>query len=325
MSKNYISEVIKQFAKQRYSRQTEEKVQHWITDGEHQAEKDKKLYEFWQSLNTEADDSVHKSFQEVTNKLNIQTERKRTMRLNPLTIAAILIPLVFILGVAVYYIATPDRNLITVSVAYGERKELILPDQSVVWLNSGSSVKYPKEFTDGVRKVRLSGEAYFSVVRDTLRQFVVETGQLDVRVLGTEFNVTAYQEDSSVTASVHTGKVQAVMPRGKACVLVASQQLVYDKSNRKYRVEDLAACDVSAWRDGKLLFEKKKLTEILKVLERTYNVKIEADKALPADHKLYTIKFVHSENVEQIIGILGNMAGFEYHVEGKKIKLSKVL
>ncbi len=324
MSKNYFSDIIKKFVNHRYSPKTEEKIQRWIIEEEHRAEKDEEIRNFWQSLDFEPDKSVYKALDEVNKKLNVDTRKKKFISTRFFRVAAVLIPFLFIAGLIVYFTEIRDKTIV-VYVPYGEQQKIILPDQSTVWLNSGSTIRYSETFAKNNRTVYLSGEAYFSIVRDTLNRFTVETENLNIQVLGTEFNVTAYPEDSTIVTSVTMGKVQVLMQKNKECFLTASQRIIYDKSTFGYAVDSVVAGNVSTWRSGELIFEKKTLPEILKVLERTYDVTIEMDYALSDDKKLYTVKFVQQENIEQIMNVLGEMIGFSHTTEKQIIKIKKTL
>jgi len=321
MSKNYFSDIIKQFVKHRYPQKTEEKVQQWIVNDKNLTEKNEEIYDFWQSLDLEADESVYESLDAVNRKLDIKPYKKKPINIF-LKIAAVLIPFICIIGFAVY-MSEPDT--ITVHVPYGEKKQITLADGSTVWINSGSTIKYPDKFQKKNRTVYLTGEAYFSVVKDESKRFIVKTEKLSIEVLGTEFNVDAYPEDSLIIAYVAKGKVQVAMRDNKKESLTASQQIIYNKFTSEYKVGSVLDDKISVWKNGNLIFEKKTLSEILKVLERNYNVSFETDTILSADRKLYTVRFVNQENIEQIMSILGEMTGFAYKTDNGHIILHKIL
>lgn len=323
MSKNYFSDIIKQFVRHRYPEETEEKIQGWLINSEHQSEKEKEIRDFWQSLDMDADKPVYESLNAVNKRLGIKPKaQKKSLRPQLTRVAAALIPFILIAG-AIFYMIKPHDKMLTINVPYGEQKQLTLPDESTVWLNSGTTIKYPEKFSNGSRIVQLSGEAYFSVTRNTESAFLVETEKLKVKVLGTEFNVQSYAEDSVVTVSVTKGKVQITAGNKVDHILTTSQKITYNKFSDDYRIDSLNTENTQNWKNRELVFEKRTLEEILKVLERAYNIHFESDKTLSADKNLYTIKFINQESIEQIMDILGEMAGFSYSIDNNNIKLSK--
>ena len=106
-----------------------------------------------------------------------------------------------------------DHLLTEISVNHGEHKQVTLPDGTVVHLNAGTVMRYPTEFTSDIRLVEMEGEAFFNVMRDEGKPFIVRTRQADVKVLGTSFNVKAYQEDELMAVSVRTGKLRWICPK----------------------------------------------------------------------------------------------------------------
>jgi len=320
MSKRYISDIIRRFVNRRYSDKTEEKVQRWMIEDEYRAEKEEEMQNYWKSLDLKADKSVYKSLDEMNRKLNMETKKERTIGKYFLKVAAVLIPLFLVAGMVSYFISSQD-DMVTIHVADGENRKLSLPDNSVVWVNSGSTIKYNKEFAKESRKVYLIGEAFFSVTKDPVRHFIVETGDITVQVLGTEFNMSAYPDDNSITTGVSEGRVQVTVEDKKKVVLTRSLRMIYDKNNAEYKVDTVSINLISPWKEGKLIFEKKTLNEIFNTLERTYAVKV--DNKFVDDKKQYTVKFMNNESIEEIISLLGEMTGFSHTTGGKTIKINK--
>ncbi len=161
-----------------------------------------------------------------------------------------------------------------VSVPAGGKKKLVLPDQTVVWLNATSTLKYRSDFNEDVREVYLDGEGFFDVERDESRPFVVHTKQLTINVLGTEFNVNAYAGDHEVAVNLLSGSVDIAIPDKESVSLLPNQQLVYQKADRQWIKEEVEASRSVWWTTGKLYFNKASLREIMKTLERRFAVEI---------------------------------------------------
>lgn len=150
--------------------------------------------------------------------------------------------------------------------------QVVLADGSKVYLNSESEIRYPTFFAGGERRVFLKGEAFFEVASDTSRPFIVEVGEMDVRVLGTRFNVNAYAPERAIRTTLVSGKVRVSDREDKAAVVLEpGQQAVWKKDGLTTREVDALA--VSAWVDGKFYFEEgMTLEEITEQLQRWYDI-----------------------------------------------------
>ncbi len=191
--------------------------------------------------------------------------------------AAMLLPF---LGVSLYYYLQAERlkslsgaELETVT-AYGVRTQLTLSDGSEVWLNSGSTLVYPKHFTGGKRTVELKGEAYFKVQSDREHRFDVKTPDgITVSAYGTEFNVDAYADAPVVKATLAKGHIRA--GKGNRTIdLAPSEQLVYSRNTQKAEVRKVNLLVETAWKDGKLVFRRTPMEMIAKKLSRHFNVDV---------------------------------------------------
>ena len=177
----------------------------------------------------------------------------------------------------------------TLVVPYGKRSRVVLPDQTEVWLNSGSKLTYPVKFDGDKREVFLQGEALFDVTHDEKRPFFVLTKQIDVRVLGTKFNVSAYDEDSIVQTVLVRGSVELEY-KSKLWGISVNQKIVpgtlavFDTVEKSVNQSLVDTDYFTSWKDGYLILENSQLSEIAKKLSRYYNVRILfGDPALEAE------------------------------------------
>jgi ferric-dicitrate binding protein FerR (iron transport regulator) len=189
-------------------------------------------------------------------------------------------------------------------------------------LNAGSSIRYPASFDGGIRRVRLSGEAYFSVTKDASRPFIVETGHLSVVVLGMEFNVKAYPDETRTTATVNSGKIRMETETVQSYVLTSNRQLSYDSSSKNINIASVNAGDCSGWMDGHLIFDNTSLAEILLTVERKFDVSVRPDSAVDSGSR-YSVKFVQDESLSEVMEILGTVCGFSSRIQGKTVRLTK--
>ncbi len=152
-----------------------------------------------------------------------------------------------------------------------------LTDGSRVTLNADSKIRYPASDHRPLREVFLTGEAFFEVVANPERPFVVRTAALATRVLGTSFSVSAYPDNELARVTVATGRVAVDLPALSTTVLHPNRQLVYDQGNRTLREQAASVANELAWTEGRLVFEGAQLSQVARVLERYYNVTIEFD------------------------------------------------
>jgi ferric-dicitrate binding protein FerR (iron transport regulator) len=164
-----------------------------------------------------------------------------------------------------------------VVVANTQSVEVLLEDGSQVVLNSESKIRYRKHFSGSERKVRLTGEAWFDVARDTLKPFVIDAGSAFVEVLGTSFNVNAYRENPSVEITVKSGVV-ALMPKQDQqdqMVLRAGNSGTYNSRSKELILVPASNPNNISWKTKELYFENAALGEVAVLLERVYQVEIE--------------------------------------------------
>jgi ferric-dicitrate binding protein FerR (iron transport regulator) len=204
-----------------------------------------------------------------------------------------------------------DKNL-RAETGFGETKRIELTDGTVVTLNSRSTLAYPSENDKSLREVILSGEAYFDVAPDPRKPFIVKAGDVEIRVTGTQFNINAYENEEFVTTTLFQGSVSVHTSDGSVQRLDPGQQAVFAKTGKTLNIEQPGKLnEFIEWKTGIIFFNNQPLKEIIKILERTYDVSFSID-----GHELFeiriTARFTSEESVENILDILGESAGFTY-------------
>ncbi|MFR9165109.1 MAG: FecR family protein [Dysgonomonas sp.] len=320
--KNIISKIVGKYLSSRHSSETEEKVQKWLIKDENAEEKESASLDFWDSLEIAPDSKAYSALDKVNHRIGYPSEQQVSIPLYKKLsrIAAVLIPLFIIAGGYLYYQSTRS-NLIEIQVAYGEEKHLFLPDSSEIWINAGSTVKYPKEFKGDKRTVQLDGEAYFSVKKDASKPFIVNTEMLSVAVLGTKFNVKAYTNDEKITTTLTSGKVE-VKSEAQSRILRPNEQLSFDKKTSAINISEIPSNETDAWKSGQLIFTDASLSDVLQTLERHFNITIENNTGISTS-KLYTVKFLKNESLDEILNIMQDVASFSYWEKDGKIMITK--
>ena len=205
----------------------------------------------------------------------------------------------------------------------GQRASAILPDGTQVWLSSGSRIAYSRNFNEVNRDVALSGEAYFDVTRNEKVPFHVNAGELKITVLGTEFNVKAYDDAGSVSATLVRGAIEALTPTG-SYRQSPEQKLVYDRDSGTTQIIDVSdAGKSSSWRQGILYYDSQPLWEIAEDLHRIYGVNV-----VFRDSELSNIKFSGSipdgySNLDTVLRYISIAASLNCRRDEKTVTISK--
>ena len=247
------------------------------------------------------------------------SERKRTkvLRLEILKYAAVFILAFIIGGALIYFTNTRVETQLAyneVIVPYGESAEVILPDSTHVWLNSGTRLSYPTSFMGKNRDVKLTGEAFFDVKHNPQRPFHVFTPALTVEVLGTSFNVEAFEKTDIVNVTLVEGKVNIQDENGKLLTRLApNENARYDVSRNRIYVSQVDTSFYTSWKQGVLMFKDEKLVDIAKRLERWYNVKIVFDEKSVEEIK-FSGSILKNKPIDQILAILKYTSGVDYSI-----------
>lgn len=157
----------------------------------------------------------------------------------------------------------------------GGEYSLVLSDGTVVYLNAMSELRFPVNFVGEKREVELSGEAYFEVQKDASRPFIVRTGGLQIKVLGTEFNVCAYREKKSIKTTLVQGSVElSVQGEGQSVVLRPNQQAKFSKKSGNIKVKEVDVSSYIAWKNGMFDIRDWELEDIMEYLMRWYDINV---------------------------------------------------
>lgn len=190
----------------------------------------------------------------------------------------------------------------------GHTATLKLSDGSMVKLNGGSIILYPKEFSPNrSRQIWLEGEAYLIVTHDESRPFHVNVDELDIRVLGTRFNVKAYRDEEEVTTTLEQGRVKVTSPTSSV-VLNPNEQATYYRNRNRISVKNVIASNYNAWKEGQLIFEQAPLSNILSTLSHKYGVRFRTDSSIDLNRK-YSVNFIASEQLDNILNVISAMSG----------------
>lgn len=214
--------------------------------------------------------------------------------------------------------ATQEIEYHTLEVPIGGEYELKLSDGTHVFLNSGSTLRYPSAFAGNMRQVDLKGEAYFNVAKSTTR-FIVRTDKVDIEVLGTMFNLSAYDQDATIATTLESGKVQLISKTDKRLyALEPGHQLNYDRTSGDVRKEAVDTDLYTSWRRGEFIFRNQALGEILTRLSRWYNFNISYE-----DESIRGMKFTGSaekkRELHYVLRQIELVTNIKFKTEGQQV------
>jgi ferric-dicitrate binding protein FerR (iron transport regulator) len=256
----------------------------------------------------------------------IRKSKIRKQAISMLAYAAVLM-LVFFLGtVFKSTILTPNIPVqyAEIDVTYGQTNHLILFDGTEVWLNSGTKFRYPNRFNSSERNVYVEGEAFFEVTPNKKLPFKVHTGQMEVEVLGTSFNISAYSDDSIQSVVLVEGEVQINNTKGKEIGKLLPGQMALQTPDQGIRVQNVSTSEYTNWKDGVLNFREERLEDLAKKLERWYNIEISFGNEKLKEY-LITGTVLRNKPIDQIIDILEMIAPVEFEYIIKPDKKSELI
>lgn len=226
----------------------------------------------------------------------------------------------------IYESVNPEDNELVYNrliVPYGKRFKIELSDGTVVQLNSGTKIKYPVAFTDpNSRDVFLEGEAFFTVKENPDHPFIVHTEKMNVRVLGTRFNVSSYDNEDTTSAVLIQGSVKVYKPNetdnlNEGIIISPKQQAAIQ--NEEFTIEEVDVQKHIAWTEGILFFDNDRFVDIVKELERYYNIKIFNNYQELNDIR-YTGTFQYN-TISQVLDVFQKNTKFEYEMVNESITI----
>ena len=326
MKKEQIQRIIHAFYGKHYQMDTQMRFRFWMRAKEDKEVKEEVLQEIWQQTPSIATERTALNLSQIQQHIAEEAKRPVVKQLRSWQRYAAAIALVIVSSAVTLWMNSvfnekPQMAFIEHFVPYGEYGHFVLPDSSTVWLNAGSILIYPEKFEAKDRSVYLTGEGRFQVAKNKEKPFIVHTQQLNVKALGTIFNVQAYPNKEKVTATLEEGSVCVSSNTGtfQEHLLKPNEQFSYSKLSENFIVKKVEASEASAWKDGFLSFEDCKFGEIMAALERKYNVMIQYDQAKYKDRSFH-VRFTPDESLEDALSIFSDLIeNFHYRIEGNVV------
>ncbi len=262
------------------------------------SEKETLLVEEWikeNELNRKTIDQIHSLYlaadtlyvmqnlntEKALNKVKSKITRKKIALWEWTQRIAAVMSIPFLIGMSLMYMSRNEykeiAQIIEVKTNPGMTTSIVLPDSSVVYLNSESSLRYPSSFHGNTRQVELIGEAYFDVTKNLKKRFIVSTlHHSKIEVYGTKFNVEAYAKDDRISATLVNGKIGFLFDDNSGATqkidLPPSHKLIYIPTTGEAKVYQTSCESETAWKEGKIVFNNTSMEDILRMLSKRYNV-----------------------------------------------------
>lgn len=314
--------------------QEQEEFEQWLLESPKNLAEFTRATEVWEKSNGKGDFSpdVDAAWNKFSRRISRSkeaggTEKGRIFRLGgnsgfsyALKIAAVLLLVAGLFFVIAQVFPEFSKNNMTASA--GEIKEVVLPDGSKVWINSGSTLSWPDEFTSDERLVSLEGEAYFQVAKDASKPFRISANGTVTEVLGTEFNLNAAEKNEYVVLSLVEGKVSFNSKKTEeAVILTPGEEGVFNLNTKNLTKQPIADPNFLAWKTKTLKFNSASLPQVLQTLENYYGVEI--NRTAEAENCTFTGTFRES-TLEETLEILQIALKMEYDLKGEKVTITKL-
>ncbi|MEO6707575.1 MAG: FecR domain-containing protein, partial [Ginsengibacter sp.] len=217
-----------------------------------------------------------------------------------------------------------DENTNAVAVQYntittprGGQYQLVLSDGSKVWLNASSSIRFPTAFTGRERDVEIIGEVYFEVAHNVEMPFHVKVNGMDVAVLGTHFNINAYDDEDVTKTTLLEGSIKVSKGNKNTLITPGEQAQIADKNDKIEIKKNVDLEEIVAWKNGKFIFQDVDIHSIMRQLERWYNITVSYEGNMPNEEFVGVIS--RDVNISQILNMLERTGTVKFKIEGRKI------
>ena len=278
------------------------------------------------ALNPLEDEVPNQRIEFIWNKIQKSKEKIQTRILPVFVRYAAVFVLAFLLGsLGLYFVSKPlvqPKEFTMINVPMGEKSELTLADGTKVWLNSGTKLRFPMAFNSKARNVFVEGEAFFDVAKNKHKPFVVNTGKLNIEVLGTRFNVSAYPEDNEIVATLEEGKIVAYFKNNSGKTeLRPGQQLCFSTQSNSMKLTYVNTGLYTSWKENMLRFENAGFYDVIKKMERWYDVKINVEE-MESFQKKYNMT-IKTESLREILNLISLTIPINYEISENKVFISK--
>ena len=323
-----IDIIIQKYVKGETSEEENLQLHQWIQ----QSSENKKRFfaekDIWDSYSFHSNEKKYEVAPELEilkNRIEFRNAYHSIKLINVLKMAAMFL-VVFGLGWSSQYLSllnkqqTAEASTQEITVPKGQINQIFLADGTRIWINSGSRLTLPSVFSPSERVVKLNGEAFFEVAKDKKRPFMVEVNGQQIKVFGTSFNVRAYDNSNKIETTLETGQIQLHIGN-ETKMLNPGEQSLFNKTEKQLVISKVDPVNFSSWKEGRYEFQNEELIEVLKVVERWYDVEITYNEnSFKEMHFSGVIK--RNKDTKHFLDLLNLTIPINYEIHGDKIKIS---
>ena len=291
------------------------------------------LIDDWLKANWEKSENVEHdiSFEEIRRRIAKYEHERKSVRfkewyeLLQKAAAILLLPL---LALSIWLMTNrqPPASSMALATAKGEHTHVYLPDGTEVWLNVDSKLEYSTAFNAADRKLKLEGEAFFKVAKDKKHPFIVSANDMEVKVVGTEFNISAYKTESNATTYLKEGIVELkYAPAGKTeqtYRMSPGEKATIVRSKKSISINEVVSVNDTRWTNGELYFENEPMDQVFRKIERWYDVKIVYQIADFSNETL-TVNLKNNESIHRLMEIINEAMGINVKQNGNEYEITR--
>ena len=321
MSVNRIKNIIETFLGNDMPREVQQRFADWLRDPALRDAKERELEAYWNGLRAEERPGRERKLERLHEAMR-RGERFRIRRVWR-SVAAAAAAVLLVAGTNYFVVKDYLRTKIETNIVTSahDKGEYVLPDGTHIWLNAGSVLRYYGDLKGRRRVVELDGEGFFKVRHDENRPFILRMDDMNIEVLGTEFDVINYEEFATTEAILCSGSIRAYGGRLPAPVtLKPGDRLVFDRKSGRASRSEVSTRNYSQWMGGSLSFDDTPLGDILTNLERWYAVEIDVPDAWAQQVRM-SFKLIRNESVEEILKAMSLVVDMDYICAGRHITI----
>ena len=321
MRKNYIKEIIETFLGNEMPQEVQQAFGDWLRDPEARTEKEQTLETYWERLEAAERPGRDRKLARLHEAIRREESFRRRSLWRKVAAAAAVV----LLAVGVNYFAAQgylrSRVQTNIVTSAHDKGEYVLPDGTRIWLNAGSVLRYYGDLSGRKRVVELTGEAFFKVRRDEKRPFILKADDMNIEVLGTEFDFINYAEFSTTEVNLCSGSVRAFGGRlPRPVILKPGERLAYSKKDGRISLSQVTALNYSQWMNGELSFDNAPLSDIIANLQRWYAVEIDCPEEWARQVRM-SFAVIRNESIDEILKAMSLVVDINYARENHHVTI----
>ena len=315
--KKPIKNIIEEYTSNDQSEEIRNDFYTWLIDEEHKEEKDQELQHLWKNTPAAPSETTWLSLYRFKEKLFSKKKRK-TIYIWQSIAALFILTSGFLLFMMLEGKHSVNTDLIEEFTPIAQVDSIYLPDGTLVYLNSKTTLLYPNEFTGKTRSVYLIGEATFNVKKNPAQPFIVKTSNLNITALGTEFNVEAYPEEPTITATLLSGSIAVDnLIDQTQVILTPEEQITFNRKSAVSKKDRIDKEIITAWQRGEISIQNKSIAEIIRVLERRFPVKFQYPHSVIHKEDKFNVRFRRDASLEEVMSVIQVVSGVSFTIDNE--------